>query len=109
MFKLEHILFPVDFSEPCLHAAPLVRFLARRTGARLTLLHVVDVSPGYYADWPDYPSLDLRPLMRRRKQMLREFLQDEFADMPGVQRVLHHGDPAQVISDYAEKRAVNLI
>lgn len=64
MLNLDHILFPVDFSEPCLRAAPFVRYFARQTGARVTLLHVIETSPAYYTDWTEYPSPDLRPLMR---------------------------------------------
>jgi len=109
MLNLDHILFPVDFSEPCLRAAPFVRYFARKTGARVTLLHVIETSPAYYADWAEYPSLDLRPLMRERKRELRQFLRGEFQDLPTVQRILRHGDPARVIADYASKRRVGLI
>ena len=40
--ELKHILFPIDFSEHCAAFADYVGAMARGTGARLTLLHVLE-------------------------------------------------------------------
>lgn len=57
MFR--HILFPVDFSEPCTRTAPAVQRWAESLGARVTLLHasgtnepndkIADFLPGFDA------------------------------------------------------------
>ena len=44
MFQIKKILFPVDFSEPCLGASRYVEAFAGRFQAEITLLHVVDVT-----------------------------------------------------------------
>ncbi len=49
MFTCNRILFPVDFSERCERAIPLVQSMAARFGAEVTLLHVAESpleSPG---------------------------------------------------------------
>ena len=38
MLTIKHILFPIDFSERCCGAAPFVQAMARRFGAKITLL-----------------------------------------------------------------------
>ena len=44
MPRIEHILFPYDFSRPCTLIAPQVRAVAHRFGAKLTLLTVYPTS-----------------------------------------------------------------
>ena len=41
MATIKHILFPFDFSQPAMHAAPFVRAVASRFEARITLFSVV--------------------------------------------------------------------
>src|SRR5882724_7861945 len=43
-----HILFPIDFSERCKEVVPLIRALANRYPANVTLMHVVQVPAGWY-------------------------------------------------------------
>ena len=91
MRGVDHILFPVDLSEPCRRAAAFVRYLARRTGARMTLLHVIEMSPAYAADWAAYPVLNVRSMMRQRKREAGEFLRSEFRDLAAGSVILRHG------------------
>ena len=55
MTTINHILFPYDFSEPANLAAPFVRALACRFGARITLAGVVPpvwtAPPTGYLPW----------------------------------------------------------
>lgn len=48
--RFRHILFPVDFSERSRAALPFVLSMARRHGARVTLLHVIEPPLPVYAD-----------------------------------------------------------
>ena len=51
MFTIQQILFPVDFSERTCGAAPFVAAVARRFGARITLMSVAP--PQWYAAMGD--------------------------------------------------------
>jgi hypothetical protein len=46
MLNVQHILFPIDFSERCCGAVPFVESMARRYRARITLLSAIQ--PFYY-------------------------------------------------------------
>ena len=46
MPKINHILFPIDFSERCCSAVPFVESMASRYNARVTLFSVAQ--PFYY-------------------------------------------------------------
>jgi nucleotide-binding universal stress UspA family protein len=72
--SFRRILCPIDFSEPCLKALAYAIDIARRSGARLTLLHIVEwfpeedaridlplVVPEYHLDLTE----DARERMRR--------------------------------------------
>ena len=97
----KHILFPVDFSEQVSHIAPYVVCMARRTGARVTMLHVVEVPTGAYPAWPAETALiNLQDIQRVRQQSLDSFLVNEFQDI-GLTRLMSEGDPASGIVEYA--------
>lgn len=105
----EHILFPVDFSEQVRGVAPFVISMARRTGARVTLLHVVEMPTGAYPGWPaDAALINLQDMLRTRQQCVDSFLQNEFRDV-AVTRVMREGDPAHGIIEYAGKEKADLI
>src|SRR6266540_2327204 len=50
MPSFKHILFPVDFSEQDSRIAPYVVCMARRYGARVTMLHAVEIPIVGYPD-----------------------------------------------------------
>ena len=87
---LEHILFPVDFSEACTAVSGYVEALARGSGARLTLLHVV-------AQMKD-----------KREEQLNQYLEPQLRHLSPV-RVVAHGDPATEIVQFAGRDGVGLI
>lgn len=107
MLTIKHILFPVDFSERCCSAAPFVESVARRYGARVTLLSVAQ--PFYYAAMADGPVvIDTEELLSDLKARLDNSLTKEFAGFR-VDRAAEIGDPAQVIVDFAHTNGVDLI
>lgn len=109
MFR--EILFPVDFSKRCLCFAPHVRMIASQLQARVTLLHVVELSYMWYAgsDAPLYSTLidinQFREAGERRLQQIRE------AEFPGmdVNIVQQEGLPADVIGEYSGRHGIGLI
>ena len=109
MPNLKHILFPVDFSEQNCSIAPYVACMASRYGARVTLLHVVEIPTGGYPEWPAQASLvDFEAVANDRKQSLNSFLQSEFQSV-AASRLMLEGDPARQISEYADRHNVDLI
>jgi nucleotide-binding universal stress UspA family protein len=109
MEDFRHILFPVDLSEACRSFAPVVRSIACRAGARVTLLNVVQLPPKYYSDPRGFSGLvDVRGLLREQGAEFSGFLKPEL-DLRDVHRVFRHGDPAAMIVEYAKQRDVDLI
>jgi len=111
MARLQHILFPYDFSTQGQHTVPFVRALASRLGARVTLLSVVPpwfehMAPSMVPELPANQDLDAlrRALQARTEQAFR----DELSGL-SVFRIAEAGDPAIRIADYAEDHDVDLI
>jgi nucleotide-binding universal stress UspA family protein len=107
--RIEHILFPIDFSERSCHALPFVESMARRYSAKITLLSIVQ--PFYYAGIGDPGAavvVDLDELLRDLKDRLDGALVQEFEGLQ-VDRVASLGNPAQEIVKFAHTQDVDLI
>jgi nucleotide-binding universal stress UspA family protein len=110
---LKTILVPVDFSETSNRALDQAVGLARRLGATIILLLVVEpadfVLPGELYG----PAVDLAPLLQAQRRSGRTRLQGLKAkvDDAGVTCVLslRTGAPEQVIVQEAKKRKADLI
>jgi nucleotide-binding universal stress UspA family protein len=102
MALIANILFPVDFSPSCLAMAPYVKRAATLFGAKVTLVHVVDVASynGFelYVRPPSEISEDQTIIGRER---LDQFLADEFP-LSGHARILVSGDAATQIAQVAK-------
>jgi nucleotide-binding universal stress UspA family protein len=109
--ELKHILFPVDFSESCTAASAQVQAMARSTGARLTLLHVLECPPSWYANIEAAgPSsiTDLALVREHRQEQLNCYLEDQLQDLAPL-RLLSQGDAATEIVQYACREEISLI
>lgn len=113
MIRLQHILFPTDFSEVSLCALPYARSLARDFGATLHCLHVVDDS--YYCWMPTGPNaLPVAPapetLLAAAEQNMADFVERHLKDepVPIVTDVLL-GRPFLEIVNYAAEKSIDLI
>lgn len=96
MSAFREILFPVDFSDQCKAVAPYIADFANRFQANLHLLHVIEGR--------DHPAT----LCGQPDDELKAFA----ACIPGATRwsqEVIHGDPADAIAHYAERRRVDLI
>lgn len=109
---MQHILCPFDFSTFSAHALSQASVLARRTGARLTVLHVyLSVAPPTSVDSVDESSLQaMAPadLERLQRKLAAACAARVHADVP-CDLVLVGGAPVSVILDYAAVNAVDLI
>lgn len=106
---IEQILFPVDFSPSCAAMAPYVKRAASMFGARVTLVHVFDLTShnGF--------ELYVRPLSEiaeEHQELAREELDSFLAsDLPvaGCPRILSSGDVATEIAQLARTGGFDLI
>jgi nucleotide-binding universal stress UspA family protein len=107
MPRIEHILFPFDFSEQDSQAAPFVGAIANRFGASVTLLSVLPPV------W-DHSALEvpLATSARAMEEVLRSRLDKALTEeLPGIQlhRATGSGDPALRIADFASENRMDLI
>lgn len=109
MATIKHILFPFDFSQQGILAAPFVRAAASRYGARVTLMSVVppvwDIPSG---EMPVVLDVDPKKMEADLRLRLDSALTKELEGLC-VQRVVDYGDPARKITDFAHSQAVDLI
>ena len=106
---ITHILFPFDFSSQGSQVAPFVRELARRFGAKVTLLSVVpptfEVMPAEMGAREGDDAGDWRRALQAR---LDQSLLDEFSGVR-VERATEGGDPGFRITDFAHSRGIDLV
>src|ERR1035441_10441803 len=107
--KIKSILFPVDFSDRCVSVIPHVEAAARRFGASITLLHMVEplVMPYGPIESMAFSGIQPESLIARAEVMLEDFGSTNFAGLR-VQRVVSGGDPAMCIASVARDRKVGL-
>ena len=108
MVTIKNILFPVDFSPSCFAMAPFVKRAACITSAKVTLLHVVEVTASgfelYVRPFPEIKE-NCKGVAREK---LNAFLKSEFPaeDSP---RLLWEGDAATAIAKVARDRGIDMI
>lgn len=109
MLALKHILFPVDFSERCEKAAPFVDAMAKRFGAKLTLLSTIQ--PLVYGGLiePSGP-MTLQPdlLIAGLESRLNRAFPERFQGV-AVERVVQLGDPALCVAEFVKNHSVDLV
>jgi len=99
MPRIEHILFPYDFSRPCTLVAPQVRAVACRFGAKVTLLTVYPTSWDRHS--PEMPILKgLDAPEEELKALLGPVAANMFAGIP-VEIKTAMGDAAFNIVQFA--------
>jgi nucleotide-binding universal stress UspA family protein len=109
MQAFQKILFPIDMSDSCTAAAPFVEALVKKFNAELTLLHVLEMPPGYVTDWYGYMALvDTDAIRNGRSNEVTQYLKDRFEGLK-VGRTMLEGDAAQEITKYAHEHGADLI
>jgi nucleotide-binding universal stress UspA family protein len=112
--KIDHILFPIDFSEHSRALNEEVISLANYFQAKVTLLHVFEIPPAWYetGDLPMGTAMTVGPeyfaeFMKGARQRLDNYP----FNLPAgrVERVLAEGDAAWQIANYAKDNAVTLV
>jgi nucleotide-binding universal stress UspA family protein len=111
MISFERILFPIDFSPQSRAAAPFVKAMAARFHSEVLLLHVIEVPPAWYGS-PEggaYDALiDLSSMLQDRRTALQNFFADEPVSF-SIRNCVQSGDPAWLITQYAQQKRASLI
>jgi len=111
-----HVLMPTDFSHHAEHALQRAADIARRFGARLTLLHVVEefIAYGEFYDplvgGSGFPVVDTEMTQLQIDTMRKQL--DEMAaalDLPKVEVEVSLGSPKAAIHSYAGAQQVDVI
>jgi nucleotide-binding universal stress UspA family protein len=110
MFAIQHILVPVDFSECSEAALPYATALARKYGAKITLLHVVstNIYVGAGSELVYWDQLLSSMEEEARKMLAATFSPAERAQLKIEEKVVH-GIPFSVILEEAQQGHVDLI
>ncbi len=112
MFQIKKILFPVDFSEPCLGAARYVEAFAGRFQAELTLLHVVDLAAyrawGTSVFWGASAIEMSREGAKRAREEMSKFLTEDLKHLD-VKHQIIEGDLGHQIVAAARQSGTDLI
>ncbi len=101
MEPIKRILCPVDFSPTSAHAFAFAERLAISLSAEIVLLHVSDKSPAYTVAGHNAP---VDADIQRQLDSIRPS-----RSTVAIQRVLHPGEPGQVICWLAENNMCDLI
>jgi len=106
MSSYEHILVPTDFSEFSARAAARAADLAKLTGARLSVLHVVDYLPPGYVPIPNEIAAPEK-VVERAEAYLTEWL--DKVGLQGAEQIVNVGPAKRKITETAKERGVDLI
>ncbi len=112
MIKLQKILTPTDFSEFSAHALRYGCEFAKRFGAELHLLHVIDESltlPDPLLGAP-VPDSQIRDLQHSAETAMQNVLADDWLEGVKVAaRVIQIGSPFVGIIQYAKENEIDMI
>jgi nucleotide-binding universal stress UspA family protein len=106
MPKIQHILFPVDFSDRSNGAAPFVAAMAAKHQARVTLLTAAHAN--YAGGLAGAPMIDPQTILDAVQEQLDGTYLEEFAGL-SVNRVTVPGEPAREIIDFVAANQVDLV
>jgi nucleotide-binding universal stress UspA family protein len=111
IMEIRHILAPTDFSEYSQMAVAYAFELAKVFGAKLSLLHVIEMPPypveGYVP--PSTAAAYVEDLERQANEEISRLLSDAHATNVEVARLVVMGTPSRKIIDAAEAEQVDLI
>ena len=106
MPNIKHILFPIDFSDRCNTGVPFVAEMARRNGAKVTLISVAH--PYFVGGFEAGPVIEPKMILDDLKEQLDNTFTSDLAGLT-VDRVAMLGDPAREITDFVAANKVDLV
>jgi nucleotide-binding universal stress UspA family protein len=112
VLNIRHILYPVDFSERCAAILPLVKAMAARHRAKVTLLHALQVPSTFYPAMETAYVIesDIPEMTAEAEEKLASFYGVSLHPLPaGVEVIVATAEPARCIVESAEALKVDLI
>lgn len=108
---MKRILVPVDFSQRAEEALQIAAQIAKKTGATIYLLHLIDLPSdevGMFHDGvPTGPAALI--LMQNAREKFKELLDKDYLQDVQVEDYVDFNKPFEGISDYAKEKNVDLI
>ena len=108
---MKKILVPIDFSKPSEYAAKMAAKIAKKTGASITLIHLIELPSEivdiYYGSRFSIPESML--YLRKIKEKILDFKNNFFAEDMKVDYFIKLNNPFDGIKKYAEKIDADLI
>ena len=109
MFPIRTILFPTDFSDPCVAWADQVCTVAQHFGAEVVLLHVIQIPPYSQPPVEPYaPIVDLEALRCSSDEELKSFAEENMLGAD-ARRLLEEGDAAMRIAEIARQESADVV
>lgn len=109
MTEFKHILVPTDFGDSSEKALDVAVDLAKKYGAKLTLLHTYEV-PVYAYPGMVYTAADLlTPMQDRAQAECDRALKTLRERVPGAMALLRFGTPAQEIQEAIKETHADLV
>jgi len=110
MVEIKTIAIPVDFSEVSSVIAEWGKALAKRLGAKIVLINVIeDISAFNVAtDAKTLQELE-KTLLERAREYMQSFLSKHFSDFPQVKSVITKGKVVEKIIEVAKENKADLI
>jgi nucleotide-binding universal stress UspA family protein len=107
MLPFRKILFPADYSDPCLAVAPHVRDMREHFSAELAVVHAYGLG-AFYGEVAMADPGAIDEMQRLEEKRLQEFVAQTF---PGqhVETFLQQGEPGSVIHDVVQHQGADLI
>lgn len=108
MLPFRNILFPVDYSEPCLAVAPYVKEMTRHFSADLTLVHAYGLE-----SLPNSELAGTNPDLIEQSRLieedrLRAFAKETFPSQH-VEAIAEFGEPGRIIHEVVERQGTDLV
>lgn len=108
-FQINHILFPTDFSETAKKALPLALDIAKRSGAKLTLLHTLE-EPYDFAPLAENVKKSIRrDIESLFQEQLDEIRKDDHYNDIEINTTIKNGHPVYIILEEAGVTNADLI
>lgn len=109
MLELRNILLPTDFSEPSLVATRYALEFARRFGAKLHLLHVIEDPVVYLPMFESYPLPSREEFEQFAQTRLDNWILPDDAQGIEIARQWVHGAPFVEILRAIEREQIDLV
>jgi nucleotide-binding universal stress UspA family protein len=108
---MKKILVPIDFSKPSEYAAKMAAKIAKKTSAKVYLIHMIELPSGVI-DMGSNSKFSIPESMlylRKTKEKVLEFKENFFSEDLKVEYFIKKNNPFEGIKKYAEKIDADLI